>query len=140
MPRSDPNRRQGAFAERYVAESYDLDHRPNEADWYDCVHPRGTKYEVKSTTETYSGEYSDGATGRFRLWEDQHRSLTAAEGSEGQTAWYAFVLLDTDGEVVDVVRRKPSTVTEIVAGNWNQAGHAERNGRQRKLPWPEVME
>jgi hypothetical protein len=31
-------------------------------------------------------------------------------------------------------------VTDIVAGNWNQAGHSERNGRQRKLSWPEVME
>jgi hypothetical protein len=45
-----------------------------------------------------------------------------------------------DGVAVDVVRRKPSTVTTIVAGNWNAAGHAERNGRQRKLPWPKVME
>jgi len=132
--RQHPNQRQGAFAERYVAESYGLEQAPNEADWYDCVHPRGTKYEVKSTHETLA----NGATGRYRVWEDQHRSLTTAEGATDQTAWYAFVLLDEDGEVVDVVRRKPLTVTEIVGGEWNDAGHAERNGRQHKIPWTEV--
>lgn len=129
-----PNERQGAFAERYVAESYGLAHVPNEADWYDCVHPRGTKYEVKSTHETLAS----GAAGRFRLWEDQHRSLTAAEGAEGQTAWYAFVLFDEHDDVVDVVRRKPSSVTKIVGGEWNDAGHAGRNGRQHKTPWEDI--
>ncbi len=76
---------------------------------------------------------ASGAAGRFRLWGDQHRSLTAAEGAEGQTAWYAFVLFD---ESDDVVRRKSSTVTEIVSGEWNDAG---RNGRQHKVPWDQVF-
>ncbi|WP_338905229.1 hypothetical protein [Salinibaculum marinum] len=102
--RDTPNERQGAFAEEWVAREYGLDHAPHEADWYDAVHPStGTKYEVKSTHRTVD----NGATGRFRLWEDQHRSLAGAEGSDGQTAYYAFVLLDVDGEVVDVQRRHP---------------------------------
>ncbi|WP_167837313.1 hypothetical protein [Halosimplex halophilum] len=79
---------------------------------------------------------ASGAAGRFRLWEDQHRSLTAAEGAEGQTAWYAFVLFD---ESDDVVRRKSSTVTEIVGGEWNETGHAQRDGRQYKVVWNEVF-
>ena len=80
---------------------------------------------------------SSGASGRFRLWEDQHRSLTASDGQA--TAWYAFVLLSGTGEVVDVRRMKPSTVTEIVGGDWNRADHAERDGRQHKLPADEVF-
>ncbi|WP_380681109.1 hypothetical protein [Salinigranum sp. GCM10025319] len=128
------NEEQGAFAEQLVASRYNLDHVPNEADWYDCVNPRtGTKYEVKSTHETLAS----GASGRFRLWEDQHHSLTVSDGQA--TAWYAFVLLSRTGEVVDVRRMKPSTVTEIVGGDWNRAGHSERDGRQYKLPADEVF-
>lgn len=122
------NEEQGAFAEQFVADHYDLEHRPDETDWYDCVNPRtGTKYEVKSTHETLAS----GASGRFRLWEDQHRSLTASDGQA--TAWYVFVLLSESGEVVEVRRMKPSTVTTAVAGEWNKAGHDERTGRQHKL-------
>ncbi|WP_436929114.1 hypothetical protein [Halosimplex halobium] len=90
---------------------------------------------MKSTHETLAS----GAAGRFRLWEDQHRSLATAEGAEGQTVWDAFLLFDENGDVVDVVRRKPSTVTEIVGGEWNDAGHASRDGRQRKIPWDKVI-
>ncbi|WP_162562457.1 hypothetical protein [Salinigranum rubrum] len=122
------NEEQGAFTEQLVADRYDLEHRPDEADWYDCVNPRtGTKYEVKSTHETLAS----GASGRFRLWEDQHRSLTVSDGQV--TAWYVFVLLSETGEVVEVRRMKPSTVTEIVDGEWNQAGHRKRKSRQHKL-------
>jgi len=125
-----PNERQGTFAEEYVANSYGLEHAPGEADWYDAVHPeRGTKYEVKST---HTG-------GRFRLWEGQVRSLVASDGQG--TAWIAFVLLDANGNVVDVQRRKPSTVLQLVndRGGFNRAGHQERDSRQHKLPEEEVM-
>ena len=140
-----PNERQGAFAEEYVANSYDLEHVPNVSEWYDCVHPfTGTKYEVKSTEKRIGDDYP--ADGRFRLWEDQHRSLAGAEGAENQTAYYAFVLLDDGGDVVDVQRRHPSTVTRILdertddGSPWNQAGHTERDGAQYKLPYTEVFE
>lgn len=140
MARDHPNVRQGAFAEKYAANSYGLEHVPNETEWYDCVdESTGTRYEVKSTTREYSGEYSEGATGRFRVWEDQHRSLTNAEGAETHTAWYVFIVLDEDGEVEHIVRRKPSTVTKIVDGEWNRANHAERNSRQHKIPWYQAV-
>jgi len=124
-----PNERQGTFAEEYVANAYGLDHAPRETDWYDAVHPSGTKYEVKST---HTG-------GRFRLWEGQVRSLVASDGQG--TAWIAFVLLDQGGNVVDVQRRKPSTVLRLIneRGGFNRAGHQERDDRQHKLPEGEVM-
>jgi len=141
MPTRDhPNERQGAFAEEFVANTYGLEHVPNEAEWYDCVHPeRGTKYEVKSTHVALD----DGSTGRFRLWRDQHRSLTASQGAPNQTAWYAFVLLDEDGDVVDVRRMHPTTVTSIVRdedGGWNRSGHLLRRSRQHKIPWPQILD
>ena len=124
--------RQGERAEQFVAREYDLDHTP-EAEWYDCINPRtGTKYEVKSTSDMIGDEYPE--EGRFRLWEEQHRSLTAAEGQNA--AWYVFLV---DGG--DMRRVKPSTVTQWVnsRGGWNRAGHTRRDGKQHKLPVSEVF-
>jgi len=126
------NERQGRFATEAVADRFDLVVENDVAEWYDAVDPStGTKYECKSTSK----ELESGATGRFRVWEDQHRSLTTAASADGQTAWYGFVLLDDNGRVEEMVRRKPSTVTKIVGGEWNRAGHSERDSRQYKIPW-----
>jgi len=131
------NELQGEFAEQAVADEYDLDHAPGESDWYDCVDPStGTKYEVKSTHRTLA----NGAGGRFRLWSDQHRSLAAADGQA--TAWYVFVLLDSSGNVADMRRMRPATVTKLVhanGGTWNRAGHTERESEQHKIPHTEVF-
>lgn len=111
-------------AELHVVDEYDLEHAP-EADWYDAVNPRtGAKYEVKSAQ----------ADRRFRLWENQHRSLAAAEGQNA--AWYVFLV---SGE--GMRRVKPTTVTRWVRarGGWNRAGHDRRDGRQHKLPVSEVF-
>ena len=142
----DPNEDQGMDATFEVAQREGLEPDTETADWYDAVDPEtGTKYEVKSTVESYSGEYSDGAPGRFRLWEDQHISLVNANNS-GE-ARYAFVLYDQpgpDGEVVDVAILEPSEVTELVNeigdGEWNLSGHRQRQSRQQKVPWTEVFD
>jgi hypothetical protein len=128
------------FATEVVADVYDLEVDVASADWFDAVNPRtGAKYEIKSTHRTVDG----GATGRFRLWEDQHISLVHADASG--TAWYAFVLLDEDDDVVDVRRMQPSTVTELVddvgeGDPWSLAKHREREGRQKKLPWITIVD
>lgn len=132
------NAEQGAFAERAAAEKWGFEHSPNEADWYDCVGPSGEKLEVKSTSVTRAS----GAAGRFRLWEDQHISLTAAD--KAGSAWYAFVLLSSGStkEVVAIKRLRPKDVTPIVrkdGGTWNLAGHSDRPGRQHKVLWSEVF-
>jgi hypothetical protein len=121
------------FAESLVAEEYGLSEL-TDSDWYDCVlRSTGTKYEVKSTSSRIRS-----GPGRFRLWEQQHRSLTTAEGQNA--AWYAFVLLDLDDGVVRIQRRRPSTVTGIIngRGGWNRSGHQSK-GRQHKLPIDEVF-
>jgi hypothetical protein len=128
------------FATEVVADVYDLEVDVASADWFDAVNPRtGAKYEVKSTHR----ELDNGAEGRFRLWEDQHVSLVHADASG--TAWYAFVLLESDGEVAEVRRMQPSTVTDIVkdvggGSAWSLAKHREREGHQKKVPWEYIFE
>lgn len=115
-------------AEEWVAEEYDLDHEPGEPGerWYDAINPRtGTKYQVKSAEPG----------GAFRLWSDQHRSLTACEGQK--CAWYVFVSSDGRSR-----RVRPSTVTRWVRerGGWVEAGHELRPGaKQHKLDVDDVL-
>lgn len=137
-----PNRRQGEAAEKHVASKGGLAHCPDEADWYDNRNPRtGTKHEVKSTHEEIEGAHNPDDEGEFRVWSDQHNSLRASDAAG--VAWYDFVLLDDDGNVVDHVRRKPSTVSKIVRenGGWKPAGHAERgDAMQCRIPHSEVFD
>lgn len=138
LPRNQQQRVQGdafdSLAEELVAEEYGVSEF-NDAEWYDCLdRDSGVKYEVKSTsTEIRSGP------GRFRLWKQQHRSMTTSEGQQS-TAWYAFVLLDLEEGSIKIQRRKPSTVTRILneRGGWNQSGH-ESKGKQHKMPISAVM-
>jgi len=142
LPRNQRQRVQGdefdSLAEELVAEEYGLSEF-TDADWYDCVdRDSGVKYEVKSTSsEINSSRYR--ARGRFRLWQEQHRSMAASQGANG-VGWYAFVLLELDEGVIRIQRRKPSTITRIVndRGGWNQSGH-ETKGKQHKIPISSVM-
>ena len=122
----------GTLAEELVAEEYGLKHRPDETDWYDCVHPNsGAKTEVKSTATQIGQQYE--APGRFRLRRDQTRSLLSSDARG--VAWYAFVLYDFEKGEIRLRRAKPSTVSGWVseAGGWNEAGHEEFE-EQKKLP------
>lgn len=126
----------GSLAEELVAEEYDLSEF-NDAGWYDCHdEDTGAKYEVKSTSSEIGDKYP--STGRFRLWQDNHRSL-AASNAQG-TAWYAFVYLHERDGLIKIRRREPQTVTRIVhkRGGWDESGH-ERGERQKKLPPSAVL-
>jgi hypothetical protein len=133
----------GTFAEVLVAELFGV-RRVDEADWYDLRHPdRGTKYEVKAAQTTIDGrddEKKVPTDGRFRVWKSQTRSLINASAAEGQTAWYVFVLLDGDGDPLELRRVKPSTVwrwatEEFGSGGWDESGHdSPDRDLQQKLP------
>jgi hypothetical protein len=124
-------------AEEIVAEEYGLDGLGLDPDWWDLRTESGTKYQVKSTSTEIGEKYP--GSGRFRVWQGQHRSLVASDAVG--TAWYAFVLLDEDRGVLRIQRRRPSTVGRIVRerGGWNRSGH-ESQGRQHKLPWETVVD
>ena len=124
-------------AEELVAEIYGTKHRPDQAEWYDCVRETtGAKTEVKSCFATVGVEYP--AAGRFRLRRDQLRSLLASDASG--VAWVAFVLFDADAGEILIRRAKPATVMEWVRerGGWNEAGHTEFE-KQQKVPISEVF-
>jgi len=132
----------GTFAEVLTAELYQVRHTPDEADWYDCRNAdRGTKFESKSAQVTIDGRDEDSyvpTAGRVRVWRSQLRSLIGAAGSEGQTAWVVFWLLDEDGGPLEVKRVQPSTVWSWVTdemNGWDESGHSNPDlNKQQKLP------
>jgi hypothetical protein len=133
----------GLFAELLTAEVFDVQHY-NRNSWYDCRNQNtGTKYESRSTHRTVDNPDGE-VTGRFRMWQDAHRRIAGAEGAEGQTAYYVFVLFEGD-QPVAMRRMHPSTVTGVLRERsddgtaWHQSGH-DSKGRQHKLPWPEVLD
>lgn len=124
------------LAEDLVVDEFGLE--VDRVDWYDAVHPNtDAKTQTKSTSSTVGQSYP--GDGRFRVWEEQHRSLTTSEGQA--VAWYAFVLLHEDEGEIWIRRMKPTTVTQIVRerGGWNASGHSSYD-RQHKIPWPEVFQ
>jgi len=127
-PRSHEDTDRGQLGEDYVRRRDDLEPCPGN-EWCDLVNPRnGTKHEVKVSQPNR----------RFRVWEDNHRSLTASDGQG--TAWYHFLVVTSSGNVVDERKAKPSTITRIVneRGGWNTSGH-ERGSRQHKIPVGELF-
>lgn len=120
--------RQGRQAEEFIRRRFDLD--PPEAEWHDGVDPDGIKYEIKSAQETVSAGDNKTESGRFRLWEDQHRSLTASKGQIGE-AYYVFIVSNREA-----VKVSATEVTEWVneLDGWNKAGHSRRDSRQKKIP------
>jgi len=116
-------------AEEYAVDHYDLEHHVNQQGegWYDAVDPFSReKYQIKSAKPER----------RFRLWEDQHRSLSASAAQLG-AAYYIFM---TDNR--PLLKVKSTKVTEWIneRGGWNDAGHEIRDGRQLKIPVQWVYE
>lgn len=114
----------GKAAERRIIDKYDL--KRADVEWCDAWNPRtGARYEVKSASPSTDRP-------RFRLWEDQHRAMTAATANVA--AWYVFVFGDR------VTRRTTAFVSSVVSerGGWNDAGH-RRGARQLKVPVEELL-
>ena len=110
---------QGRQAEEFVRRRLDLEEC--DRDWCDAVDPvTGEKYEIKSAQPER----------RFRLWANNHRSLSASGAQNGE-AWYIFL---TDNR--PMIKAKSTEVTEWVneRGGWNKAGHSRRDGKQLKIP------
>jgi hypothetical protein len=130
-------------AEEAIAERKGLEHLANQrgVGFYDAYEytgegeGEGIKYQIKSAdADSYTWTDEEGnkqeEEPRFRLWEDQHRSLTASEGQLGE-AYYIFIV--SNREAVEVLA---SEVTEWVndRGGWNDASHDIRESRQLKIP------
>jgi len=101
------------------------------AAWYDGKRDTGAVCEVKSALSTLS----NGATGRFRLWQAQHTKLVRKD--RNGSARYLFVLFDVDdGTPTAYLKSKePAWVGHQLGarGGWGPSGHDSRT-LQHKLP------
>jgi hypothetical protein len=119
------NKAAGTRAEDYVADQLDGGIRtPNE--WYDVEDFHGI-HEVKTTQETLS----NGRSGRFRLWKDQHERLKEQDGT------YHF-LIDGVGYKQVPADEVDDLLEESEAG-WTDAGDHRDEAQQFKLGWPYVF-
>jgi len=132
----------GDLEEKIVAEAFDLlDVTGVDAEDADLRNPRTeARYEVKSANATVGSGAGKTEAGRFRLWEDQHRSIVGYDAQPDLASWYVFVRCDAQGTPQVMRRVEPSTVTKLVDGRWNDASHAGRDARQYKLPIGEVFD
>jgi hypothetical protein len=132
----------GDLEEKIVAEAFDLlDVSGDDAEDADLRNPRTeARYEVKSANATVGSGNGETEAGRFRLWEDQHRSLVGYDAQPDLAGWYVFVYSDAQGTPQVMRRVEPSTVTKLVDGRWNDASHEGRDSRQYKLPIDEVFD
>jgi hypothetical protein len=132
----------GDLEERIVAEAFDLlDVSGDDAEDADLRNPRTkSRYEVKSANARVGSGGTDTEPGRFRLWEDQHRSIVGYDAQPDRTGWYVFVYSNAQGTPQVMRRVEPSTVTNLVGGAWNESGHEGREARQHKLPIDEVFD
>lgn len=132
----------GDLEEKIVAEAFDLlDVSGDDAEDADLRNPRTeARYEVKSANATVGAGDGETEAGRFRLWEDQHRSLVGYDAQPDLAGWYVFVYADAQGTPQVMRRVEPSTVTKLVDGRWNDASHEGRDARQYKLPIDEVFD
>ncbi|GAB3315204.1 hypothetical protein [Haloplanus salinarum] len=132
----------GELEERIVAEAFDLlDVSGDDAEDADLRNPRTqARYEVKSANATVGSGNGETEDGRFRLWEDQHRSIVGYDAQPDLAGWYVFVRCDRQGTPQVMRRVEPSTVTKLVDGRWNDASHEGRDARQYKLPIGEVFD
>lgn len=125
-------------ANEIVAEEYGLKEDNATQDWYDAIDEEtGEKVEVKSCLRTVGKATK--RNGRFRLWQEQLRSLHSANARGDASV--AFALIDMADRQIYLRRVDPTQVTEWVTdrGGWNKSGHHEFD-RQKKLTWTTVFD
>lgn len=131
----DLSQRPGELAERIASEEYGYRNTPS--DDFDGESDSGTTYECKSTASTLS----QGQSGRFRLWKEQHTRLVRRDRND--SAYYIFVLFDVEERppVARMKRKDPAKIGAIVRGRggFYDSGHASK-GQQHKLPIEAVFD
>jgi len=138
LSRGDMRRLQnddGSLAEETAATAYSSFERDfQDADTHDLVTAGDGWVEVKSTFR----RLESGAKGRFRLFENQHEPLVAKDRRD--TAYYVFVLYDTDNGRAMLSRQKPADIGRTIRGRggWNRSGHNSM-GLQHKLPYETIF-
>lgn len=129
--RTRVQRDEAGFGERLAADAYN--YSTQRASNFDAARESGAVIEVKSTTH----RYGNGRRGRFRLYQEQHERLTAAD--RNGSAWYVFVLFHMDRGprgTAYMKRQDPAHVGRVVAGRGGWNGPRD----EHQLPWRSVFD
>lgn len=117
--RSSNAARYGALAEQRARERYGLD--ADHASWHDARTSDGRPVETKSCMLTRR----DGSEGRFRIFEQYHRKLEAADGL------YVFAAYVPKGSGIQVRAMRSLEAGSLRLSFYGAGGH--RNSRQVKI-------
>ena len=126
MNRSHKANHHGTLVERKAAERYGLE--LDRASWHDARRDDGTPVEIKSAMH----RHSDGQPGTFKLYDQYHDKLRAADG------WYVFGVYRVRGKGVGVLEWEMRHSSRLPNLNWHGGGN-HRSAQQCKLAIEQVI-
>ncbi|WP_420182135.1 hypothetical protein ACNO8S_14100 [Haloarcula sp. KBTZ06] len=126
MSRSHKANHYGTLVERKAAERYNLD--LDRCSWHDAKRPDGTPVEIKSAMH----RHADGQPGTFKLYDQYHEKLRAANG------WYVFVSYRVCGLGVKVLKSEMRHSSRLPKLNWHGGGK-HRDAQQAKIAIDEIL-
>jgi len=129
-----PNREVSSFVEGLVVSEYaGFESAFTDSLVYDIQGSGETVAEVKHALRRHEG----GGKGRFRIFKQQHNALVRRD-RQG-TAYYVFVLISPQDNLLQMVRKKPSSVGRLIAGRGGFYIASHISGPEHKLPWGEFF-
>jgi len=129
-----PNREVSSFIEQLVVTEYsDFESGFTDSSAYDIQGSGDTVAEVKHTLR----RHTSGQKGRFRIFKQQHNGLVRRD--RRGTAYYVFVLISPQDDLLQMVRKKPSSVGRLIAGRGGFYNASHNAGQDHKLPWGEFF-
>ncbi|NLV10006.1 hypothetical protein GOC74_08690 [Halomicrobium mukohataei] len=120
MSRSHRANHYGTLVERKAAERYGL--ALDRCSWHDAKRSDGTPVEIKAAMH----RHSDGQPGTFKLYDQYHEQLRAANG------WYVFAVYRVRGRGVEVLRWEMRHSSRLPKLDWHGGGE-HRDARQSKI-------
>jgi len=120
MSRSHKANHYGTLVERKAAERYNLE--LDRCSWHDAKRPDGTPVELKGAMH----RHADGQPGAFKLYDQYHNRLRAANGS------YIFGVYRVRGRGIEVLDWEVRHSSRLPRLNWHGGG-IHRNARQAKI-------
>ncbi|ACV46595.1 MULTISPECIES: hypothetical protein [Halomicrobium] len=120
MNRSHRANHYGTLVERQAVKRYNLE--LDRCSWHDAKRSDGTPVEIKAAMH----RHSDGQPGTFKLYDQYHEQLRAANG------WYIFGVYRIRGSGVEVLQWEMRHSSRLPQLEWHGGGD-HREAHQAKI-------